>query len=234
MSQNSNLLINPSVPQLVFNWNAQSDSSHPFVANNNAFYFIGDGFEQQQNFFQNPAFSPFGMDSLVGNGFHPGFIPVSIILNYDSSALQSQFPGFGIYKLDLYYTNPSSNPPGISPVLVSSTSINSAIQPNSGSITINGPFNGPPAVNANASWTILVDTTADGGSARNFSLGGTIQFNSGSTGTQGPQGPKGATGATGAQGAIGSTGATGTQGVTGAQGAQELKAHKVFRAHKVL
>ena len=140
------------------------------------------------------------MDSLVGNGFHPGFISISIILNYESSALQSQFLNFGIYKLDLYYTNPSSNPPGISPVLISSTTINNSIQPNSGSIIINGPFNGSPAVNTNASWTIVVDITIDEGNAKNFSLGGTIQFNSGSTGQIGPQGPQGLNGFRGNQG----------------------------------
>ena len=153
-----------------YGWNAQSDDRHPFVANNNSYYYIGDGHQSKESNAHDPT-SDIGIDSLTGNGFHPFFVPTTVTIKWVSSVARTQNLSDDIYNIDLYYTNPSGSL--AVPVLVSSTSIDSSIQPANGVIVINGPFS---SARFDAIWVIVIDTTAGDTHARNFTLGGTILF----------------------------------------------------------
>jgi hypothetical protein len=150
-------------------WNVVNENKS-FISDNNAYYYISTETQVLSN--GNGPTTTTGKDTLVSTGFHPMFVPEQIKINWVSSCVSSALVS-DKYNLLVYYTNSNSTGNAL-PVLVNTTSINSGIQPASGVITINSPFNGPPAANAQSSWSIVIDPTV--GIAKNFSLSGSIQF----------------------------------------------------------
>jgi hypothetical protein len=153
----------------IIQWNVLTDNKNS-ISDNNAYYYISTDTRVLSE--GNGPATTNGKDMLVSCGYHPFFVPSSIKIKWASSTLSENLVG-GNYNLLLYCTNAVSSG-NIYPILVNSTLINSAIQPAYNTITINGPFNGPPAANDQSSWSIVIDPTI--GTAKNFSLSGTIQF----------------------------------------------------------
>jgi hypothetical protein len=111
----------------------------------------------------------------LGQGYHVNYVPSSISIDWASSSVNAALVVADTYAIYLYYTNMVSVGP-TTPVLVSTTLLNSGSQPNFGNITVVGPTGVPPPT-ATSTWTILVDTTTGGKTARGFALGGKIVFN---------------------------------------------------------
>ena len=152
-------------------WNVVNENK-TFISDNNSYYYISTETQVLSN--GNGPNTTTGKDTLVSTGFHPMFVPDQIKINWISSCVSSTLVS-DKYNLLVYYTNSNSSG-SAAPVLVNTTTINSGIQPAYGVITINAPFNGPPAANAQSSWSIVIDPTV--GIAKNFSLSGSIQFTS--------------------------------------------------------
>jgi hypothetical protein len=151
-------------------WNVSSDNTKDYLSDNNAYYYISTETRVLSN--GNGPTTSNGKDVLISTGYHPFFVPSSIKIKWASSIVSQNLVG-DKYNIQLYYTNPISSG-NLYPILVNSMTINSAIQPGYNTITINGPFNGPPAANAQSSWSIVIDPTI--GNAKNFALSGLIQF----------------------------------------------------------
>jgi len=163
----------PAGSSSIIQWNVSSDNTKDYLSDNNAYYYISTETRVLSN--GNGPTTSNGKDLLISTGYHPFFVPSSIKIKWVSSMVSQNLVGDN-YNIQLYYTNPISSG-NLYPILVNSTTINSAIQPGYNTITINGPFNGPPAANAQSSWSIVIDPTI--GTAKNFSLSGIIQFTGG-------------------------------------------------------
>jgi hypothetical protein len=160
----------PVGPSSTIQWNVSTDSTKDYLSANNAFYYISNQTRVLST--ANGPTTSNGKDVLISTGFHPFIVPTSIKIQWASSIVSQSLVGDN-YNIQLYYTNPISSG-NLYPVLVNSTSVNSSLQPAYNTITINGPFNGPPAANIQSSWSIVIDPTI--GLAKNFSLSGIIQF----------------------------------------------------------
>jgi hypothetical protein len=162
----------PAGSSSTIQWNVSSDNRKDYLSDNNAYYYIST--DTRVLSIGNGPTTSNGKDVLISTGYHPFFVPSSIKIKWVSSMVSQNLVGDN-YNIQLYYTNPISSG-NLYPILVNSTTINSTIQPGYNTITINGPFNGPPAANAQSSWSIVIDPTI--GTAKNFSLSGIIQFTS--------------------------------------------------------
>jgi hypothetical protein len=160
-------------PLAQFAWSAQSNSTTvPYVGSPNSYYYLGSNSTAAFTAAVSPT-SALGRDVVQSNGWRPGFIPHTVTIEWDSSAMASLLVIPDLYRISVYYSTPAGTG-GPTSTLVNTTSMTSATQPNGGTITLPASLFAGAA--ASSAWSIVVDTTAGTATAANFILSGVIQF----------------------------------------------------------